>query len=196
MGSQAPWRKLLSTSLETNAHLKHSKYFQLATVKLDGRAANRTVVFRGFVEGTDKIKFTTDSRTAKVGQIRANSYGEICWYFTDSWEQFRILGVLDLIDDSTTDPIKLSLRERAWFDSSIKSRSQFAGPSPRLPVLEGGPEPQVDASQGPLHSFCLVTVEAEEVDYYNLKEGKRILFHRSVQGQNQDFHWNEEVVNP
>ncbi|KAJ8441741.1 hypothetical protein Cgig2_009170 [Carnegiea gigantea] len=31
----------------------------------------------------------------------------ICWYFTDSWEQFRINGMVDVIDGSDPDPAKL-----------------------------------------------------------------------------------------
>ena len=42
----AAWRMKLAGSIARNRKLVDSKYFQLATVKLDGRPANRTVVFR------------------------------------------------------------------------------------------------------------------------------------------------------
>lgn len=100
------WRPLLSASLDSNSHLNYASYFQLATVKPDGRPANRTVVFRGFVEGTDKLQVTTDSRTHKIEEISHCPHGEICWYFTDSWEQFRIQGKLDIIGEKDTDPVR------------------------------------------------------------------------------------------
>jgi hypothetical protein len=37
-------------------HMPYAKYFQIATVKPNGRPANRTVVFRGFV---GKRQYTT-----------------------------------------------------------------------------------------------------------------------------------------
>ncbi|KAF9611243.1 hypothetical protein IFM89_028313 [Coptis chinensis] len=32
---------------------------------------------------------------------------KICWYFTNSWEQFRIKGSVGIIDNSVPDPVKL-----------------------------------------------------------------------------------------
>jgi hypothetical protein len=37
-------------------------------------------------------------------------FSQICWYFTDSWEQFRISGIVDVIDGSSSDPAKLQVR--------------------------------------------------------------------------------------
>jgi hypothetical protein len=34
---------------------------------------------------------------------------QICWYFADSWEQFRISGSIDAIDGSSADPAKLQV---------------------------------------------------------------------------------------
>jgi hypothetical protein len=39
---------------------------------------------------------------------------QICWYFTDSWEQFRISGSIDVIDASNADPAKLQVRPESW----------------------------------------------------------------------------------
>uniref|UniRef100_A0A453J896 Pyridoxamine 5'-phosphate oxidase Alr4036 family FMN-binding domain-containing protein n=1 Tax=Aegilops tauschii subsp. strangulata TaxID=200361 RepID=A0A453J896_AEGTS len=46
----------------------------------------------------------------QIGEIREWPLGEICWYFTDSWEQFRISGIIDVIDGSSLDPAKLQVR--------------------------------------------------------------------------------------
>ncbi|OQU93382.1 hypothetical protein SORBI_3001G532600 [Sorghum bicolor] len=105
----SPWRTLLQRALDANAHLRHSTFFQLATVGACGRPANRTVVFRGFQEHCDKIQINTDARSNKIGEIKSCPFGEICWYFTDSWEQFRISGSIDVIDASSADPAKLQV---------------------------------------------------------------------------------------
>ncbi|KAH7441872.1 hypothetical protein KP509_03G059900 [Ceratopteris richardii] len=71
------WRHLLANSLVANAHVKHSSYFQLATVRKDGGPANRTVVFRGFVDETNTLQFTTDGRSNKIEEIHNNPRGEV-----------------------------------------------------------------------------------------------------------------------
>ncbi|KAL5209052.1 hypothetical protein ABZP36_004675 [Zizania latifolia] len=106
----SPWRSLLQRALDANAHLKHSTFFQLATVGGGGRPSNRTVVFRGFQEHCDKIQINTDARSNKIGEIRNCPFGEICWYFTETWEQFRISGFIDVIDSSSPEPVKLQVR--------------------------------------------------------------------------------------
>lgn len=40
------WRTLLNASLAANTKLPEAHFMQLATIKLDGRPANRTVLFR------------------------------------------------------------------------------------------------------------------------------------------------------
>lgn len=42
----APWRALVEKSLARNRALPNARYIQIATVRPDGRPANRTVVFR------------------------------------------------------------------------------------------------------------------------------------------------------
>ncbi|XP_048227825.1 pyridoxine/pyridoxamine 5'-phosphate oxidase 2 isoform X2 [Ricinus communis] len=187
----APWKQLLLSALESNSHLRHSSFFQLATIGSDGRPSNRTVVF------SDKIQINTDSRTRKTEELKQCSFAEICWYFTDSWEQFRINGRVDVIDGSDPDPVKLELREKSWFASSIKSRLQYLGPNPGLPCLtEQHPsELFLDPSSGPVAAFCLLVLDPEQVDYLNLKSSQRTIFTigQRVNGENS---WNSESINP
>ncbi|KAK1653672.1 hypothetical protein QYE76_071477 [Lolium multiflorum] len=175
----SPWRMLLQRALDANAHLKHSTFFQLATVGEGGRPANRTVVFRGFQEHCDKIQIHTDARSNKVGELKEWPLGEICWYFTDSWEQFRISGIVDVIDGSSSDPAKLQQREKTWFASSMKTRSQYLGePWPGVPVAEDN----LDPSTGPVDAYCLLTLDPEKVDYVNLKSNQKLMFRRTQEG--------------
>jgi hypothetical protein len=46
MSASAPWRALVEKSLARNRVLPNARYIQIATVRPDGRPANRTVVFR------------------------------------------------------------------------------------------------------------------------------------------------------
>ncbi|KAK8940871.1 Pyridoxine/pyridoxamine 5'-phosphate oxidase 2 [Platanthera zijinensis] len=192
-----PWRALLADAMHSNAHLNYSSYFQLATVSANGRPANRTVVFRGFQDGCDKIQINTDSRTSKIEEIRHCPYGEICWYFTESWEQFRINGRIDVVDTSNRDLAKQQQREKSWFTSSLRSRLQYLGPSPRLPVLHEEPSTnhELDPLKGPVDTFCLLVFYPEQVDYLNLKRNERLLF-KSSHSCNESVVWQLEKVNP
>uniref|UniRef100_A0ACD5WF09 Uncharacterized protein n=1 Tax=Avena sativa TaxID=4498 RepID=A0ACD5WF09_AVESA len=192
-----PWRTLLQRALDANAHLKHSTFFQLATVGGGGRPANRTVVFRGFQEHCDKIQINTDARSNKIGEIKEWPLGEICWYFTDSWEQFRISGIIDVIDGSNSDLTKLQQLEKAWFASSVKSRSQYLGPCPGVPVANDDhiKDVHLDPSAGPADAYCLLTLDPEKVDYVNLKSNQRLMFTRRQEGE-ESSDWMAEKVSP
>ena len=56
------WKSTLNKALEANKQLKYSTFYQLATVRPDGKPSNRTVVFRGFLDDSTKITFTSDTR--------------------------------------------------------------------------------------------------------------------------------------
>ncbi|KAJ4825832.1 Pyridoxine/pyridoxamine 5'-phosphate oxidase 2 [Turnera subulata] len=193
----APWKQLLLSALESNSHRKHSSYFQLATVGSSGRPSNRTVVFRGFADNTDNILINTDARTRKIEELKHCPFAEICWYFTDTWEQFRINGRVDVIDESNPDPVKIQQREKSWFASSVRSRMQYLGPNPGLPSLSDQPSPGfvLDPSSGPVASFCLLVLDPDQVDYLNLKSNQRMCF-TSRQSANGSKCWNSERVNP
>ncbi|KAK3194587.1 hypothetical protein Dsin_025897 [Dipteronia sinensis] len=192
----APWKQLLLNALESNSHLKHSSYFQLATIGSNGRPSNRSVVFRGFHENSDNILINTDTRTRKIEELKHCPFAEICWYFTDSWEQFRINGRIDIIDGSNPDSEKLKIREKSWFASSPRSRLQYLGHYPGLPHLSEEPqETSVDPSAGPVSEFCLLVLDPEQVDYYNLKTNLRLMF-TSTQSQIGEKCWTSERINP
>ncbi|XP_050249466.1 pyridoxine/pyridoxamine 5'-phosphate oxidase 2 [Quercus robur] len=194
--TMGPWKQLLLSALDSNSHLKHSSYFQLATIGSNGRPSNRTLVFRGFQENTDQIQINTDSRTHKIEDLKHCPFAEICWYFTDSWEQFRINGKIDIIDASTTDPKKLQQRQISWFASSPKSRLQYSGPSPGLPCLSEQPHQDfLDPSTGPVVAFCLLVLDPDQVDYLNLKSNLRVKFASGL-NVNGEKCWTSEIINP
>ena len=155
--SIAPWRSFLANALKKNRSQPHSRYFQLATVRSDGIPANRTVVFRGFLENTNRLKIITDARSEKIIEIKNQSWGEICWYFTNSREQFRIAGNMIIIDANHQDYELLKVRESTWQDLSDNARIQFAWAHPG--EARANPEavspPQPDENK-PLDNFCLL----------------------------------------
>ncbi|KAL4311532.1 hypothetical protein GQ457_01G054950 [Hibiscus cannabinus] len=194
----APWKQLLLNALESNSHLKHSSFFQFATVGCNGRPSNRTVVFRGFQENGDKLHINSDNRTQKIEELKHCPFAEICWYFTDSWEQFRISGRVDVIDGSNPETPKLQQREKSWFASSIKSRLQFLGPHPGLPRLsehQSEEEGRFDPSIGPVAAFCLLVLDPDQVDYLDLKNNQRLNFISKLD-TNGVKSWSSERVNP
>jgi PPOX class probable FMN-dependent enzyme len=192
--SIAPWRSFLANALKKNRNQPHSRYFQLATVRSDGIPANRTVVFRGFLSDTNKLKIITDARSEKITEIQNQSRGEICWYFTNSREQFRIAGNIIIIDANYQDSELLKVRESTWQDLSDNARIQFAWAHPG--EARANPEafspPQPDENE-PLENFCLLLFEPVKVDYLRLRGEPQ---NRTIYVKNETGIWDITEVNP
>jgi PPOX class probable FMN-dependent enzyme len=190
----ALWRSPLARALHRNRSLPYARYLQLATVRLDGKPANRTVVFRGFLENTNQLTFVTDQRSQKIDQIQHQAWAEICWYFPTTREQFRLLGKLTRVGPENTDTKLSQARLRLWKDLSDAARLQFAWPEPgqlRSPTeLFDGPAP--DPLQ-PLSNFCLLLLDPTEVDHLELRGEPQ---NRYRYRQDQDSHWLIESINP
>ncbi|NJR39657.1 MAG: pyridoxamine 5'-phosphate oxidase [Leptolyngbyaceae cyanobacterium CSU_1_4] len=190
----APWRSPLAHALHRNRALPYARYVQLATLRADRQPANRTVVFRGFLENTNRLRFITDSRSEKATQIQAQPWGEICWYFPKTREQFRILGQLTLVTADHADEELLKARKMLWHDLSDGGRSQFAWAYPRQPKTEPleqtPPDPMI-----PLPTFCLLLLEPTQVDHLELRGTPQ---NRYLYSQQEPplKDWSMEEVNP
>eukprot|EP00892_Ulva_mutabilis_P009105 jgi/Ulvmu1/6567/UM003_0204.1 len=186
------WRGLLDTALKKNSSVKHAKFLQLATVKADGTPACRTVVFRGFLNDTDKLTFCTDLRSRKIEEITHNSRTQICWYFTDSREQFRLDGNLQVVGAECSDVVLNEARQDLWSNLSSHARAQFQWPNPGEERID---DETVFQSDGPpadspvLDTFGMVVVSVDEVDYVSYKSMLRIRF------QKDNGSWSERPVN-
>ena len=190
----APWRSPLSSAIHRNRSKPYSRYFQLATITPDGYPSNRTVVFRGFLDDdTNRLKIITDARSAKIQDIEHQSIGEICWYFTKTREQFRILGTLQLVTPQETDLNLQKARKITWHNLSDPARSQFAWPNPAQAAVDKSafdvepPDPNA-----PLNNFCLLLLAAQKVDHLQLKSDpqQRCLYNQ------KDNVWHTQAVNP
>lgn len=192
--SLAPWRSPLAHALHRNRALPYARYVQLATLRTDGKPANRTVVFRGFLENTNQLRFITDRRSEKIGQLDGQPWGEICWYFPKTREQFRILGTLRVVSADHADEELLKARKMLWHDLSDGGRSQFAWASPKqprtTPLEQATPDPL-----NPLSTFCLLLLEPTQVDHLELRGDpqSRYLYAKE---EHEPGTWSRVEVNP
>lgn len=188
------WRSLLARAIHKNRSLPASRYFQLATIRADQRPANRTVVYRGFLGETDQLKIITDLRSAKAAQIQQLAWGEACWYFAKTREQFRLSGKLTLINAAYPNADLKKARQTTWQDLSDAARLQFAWPHPGQARSEDNEafSPAPPDQLQPLDNFCLLLLAVVEVDHLELRgEPQKRSYY-----QNIDNHWTEQAINP
>jgi pyridoxamine 5'-phosphate oxidase len=181
----APWRSPLARSLHLNRSLVYSRYVQLATIRANGRPANRTVVFRGFVDNSNQLKFVTDVRSEKIEPLTEQPWAEVCWYFPKSRDQFRLSGRLILVTAESEDPKLAKLRITQWQELSDSARAQFAWPDPGKPRAANAAftPPPPDPTQ-PLPTFALLLLEPERVDHLVLRGDP----------QDRTLYWNRHGV--
>ncbi|NJL87770.1 MAG: pyridoxamine 5'-phosphate oxidase [Leptolyngbyaceae cyanobacterium SM1_1_3] len=192
--SLAPWRSPLARALHRNRSDAHARYLQLATLRCDQRPANRTVVFRGFLAETNRLQFVTDSRSDKIEQIEQNPWGEGCWYFVKTREQFRLLGKLTVVGPVHAEADLLAARQKIWQQLSDSARNQFVWPQPGAPRSQSQAfETQPPAPERPLSNFCLLLLTPLEVDHLELRGEPQNRYHyflHHVKG------WSEREINP
>ncbi|PZO44512.1 MAG: pyridoxamine 5'-phosphate oxidase [Pseudanabaena frigida] len=190
------WRSHLARSLHQHRNQPESRFLQLATIDLDQRPRNRTLVFRGFLENSDRfkdcLKIVTDYRSQKVAQIANNPWAEVNWYFTKTRSQFRIFGKLILIDQECPDLELQSARKLAWQSLSEPARIQFAWAHPREPRVDFSEVTPPDPHE-PISSFCLLLLEPIEVDRLELRGTPQ---NRWLYLQDRQGNWTEQEVNP
>ncbi|WP_392531040.1 Npun_F5749 family FMN-dependent PPOX-type flavoprotein [Nostoc sp. C117] len=193
--SLAPWRGAIAHALHRNRSLVYARYLQLATVQANGRPANRTLVFRGFLEETNQLKFITDSRSAKADQIQQQPWAEVSWYFPNTREQFRITGCLTLVGNDDFHQHLQPARISIWQELSDAARLQFAWPHPGKSRVKE-PEafnPVAPDSLEPMPNFCLLLLDPVQVDHLELRgEPQNRRFYRRDENQ----EWFSEEINP
>lgn len=190
----APWRSPLSRALHRNRALPNARYMQLATVRANGQPANRTVVFRGFLEESDQLQIVTDRRSHKVEQMAQNPWCEVCWYFPKTREQFRLTGTLTRISTTTSDPELVKARNDLWQQLSDNARAQFFWPHPGHPRAEPDAFDSTDVdSTTPPETFDLVLLDPVRVDHLELRGDPQ---NRQMYERGDRHHWSVQQVNP
>lgn len=189
----APWRGAIAHALHRNRSLVYSRYLQLATIDANNRPANRTVVFRGFLENSNQLQFLTDSRSEKAAQIQHNAWGEACWYFPNTREQFRILGELTLIG-ADCEGIMADERLKMWQKLSEAARLQFAWPEPGKPRASAAAfTPPPPNPHQPVNNFCLLLLNPVQVDHLELRGEPQ---NRKIYQLDENENWSCQDVNP
>ena len=184
MAGPTPWRLPLDAALSANAGAPASRFVQLATVRADGRPANRTVVFRRFLDPGDRLVFWTDLRGAKVGELTRDPWAEVCWAFAETREQFRLLGRVAVAGGSG-DPALAATRAEVWRETAEGPRQSLTWPQPGEPRADAAaferPAPPVDA---PPPSFALIVLSAERVDHLDTRPRphERTVYERGAGG--------------
>lgn len=192
------WRQSLARSLHLQRGKPEAKFFQLANIDEKGRAKNRTVVFRGFAENNNAILAITDIRSEKYTQLIASPHVQICWYFTETREQFRISCEVNLLTIKHKDKQRVAL----WSMLSNSAKKQFSWPAPMQLVSAASHEQNVtsdietfDANNTEPHeNFVVLIFTPLEVDYLNL----------STTPQTRELHlldtdtmqWTDQTINP
>lgn len=171
--SLIPWHARIEGSIARSRKIRGGNFVQIATVDQEGFPRCRTVVFRGFInigelgtvedaeilpgESSDvfslqshssiwAMKMITDARSEKVLQ---STQCEMVWWFTQSSEQYRIAGRLELVRpepeyDALPHVASPSLSERSralqrirkqqWGNLSDSAREQFYWTHPGRPM--------------------------------------------------------------
>ena len=166
------WIKCLEVALKKNRRDPASKYFQLATIKPDGSPANRTVVFRGFGPN-EEIQLISDTRSQKISELKRKKNAAICWYFSNTREQFRISGFVKIEKSRESD-----LAQELWQKISEQARSQFYWPEPGRKFEELAQDfSSIDVnSSTPPEEFCVLRFIPTEVDYLLLRGSPQARF--------------------
>jgi PPOX class probable FMN-dependent enzyme len=194
MRDEALWLPSLVLALYRNRHAPDSRVVQMATVRGDGRPANRTIIFRGFQPDSSQLTFTVDSRSKKVAELERASWCELCWYFPVTHEQFRISGPTKIVRHDDSNAGLLDARRDTWSKLEEPVRVSFTWPAPgkprdcRLPFPIIHPDPDK-----PLSHFCLLILDPHEVDMLELSGNpqNRWSFSRSESGE-----WHGIELNP
>jgi PPOX class probable FMN-dependent enzyme len=195
--SEIPWRIAIERALTVHHGAPPSRWLQLATVSPDGWPSVRTVVFRGFLGAGPVLRFTTDLRSAKVGQIERDARAEACWMFAETREQFRLAGHLRLIGPDEADPRMFAERADAWTALPPATRISLLWPEPGAPRADlrrfkvGTPDPR-----DPPPSFALLLLDPERVDHLDLRAEPHSRVQYQRLGADEPIEWASLAVNP
>lgn len=176
------WRQRLARSLHLSRSKPHARYVQLASLDQEGRVHNRTLVFRGFLDGTDQLIMITDTRSNKFIGLQQHPQVEICWYFEKSREQYRINGNIKMVSGEETDA---AIRQNIWHNLSVSAKAQFFW------YLEDTLVNELVADELIPDTFSVLLLQPQSVDYLHLGE----THHRTI-SQLSHNRWQEKPINP
>lgn len=207
VGSSAlePWRARMDKAIVESRKIRGGNFVQIATVSEEGLPCCRTVVFRSFVPadangGRQALSMITDTRSEKVGHVKKSPACEMVWWFSQTNEQFRIAGKLQVIGPDESDATLLAARQTQWNKLSDTAREQYWWDTPGVAftgerwdaaVPKGGRNPDGEIQPVPDY-FSLLLLWPEQVKYLLLGDNVAILDNfDSASGR-----WSTARVNP
>lgn len=172
------WDSRIQASIARSRKIKGGNYVQIATVDGEGLPRCRTVVFRGFQQslhrvGQSALRMITDARSEKVDHIRCSPACEMVWWFSQSSEQYRIAGDLQLIGPDAEGDLQAA-RKQQWGNLSDPAREQFFWDAPG--PFSGAAEPRAGGRDeggkilSPPACFCLLLLWPSRVKYLRLTD--------------------------
>jgi len=174
------WTERIHTSISKSRKVPGGNLIQLATVDSASRPHNRTIVFRGFskLQGRKALRAVSNLHAEKIKHLRQNPRAEICWWFSQSREQFRFSGTVRLVGAEEVDEELAGIRLQQWKDMSDPGREMFFWPNPRQPapadaqfegVPKGGRSEEAGKILDPPESFVVLLLWPDGVKYLDLK---------------------------
>ena len=161
------WLQQLKRAIRGNRRDAHNRYFQFATLGLDGKPRVRMVVFRGFSLSESSFFIITDARSEKMKELAQCPDVEVSWYFTRTREQFRLqCSAVALTHGADVD----SQRDVLWKGLSDSAKAQFFWPEPGLPVDEGQ---SLEITAQPPKTFAVIECRPQRVDHLVLAKTQR-----------------------
>ena len=118
--TSSSWTASLLQSIDKNR--PQPLFFNLCTLsRLDKSPRSRTVVCRKLQHSGGRILICTSTVSEKWKELRSDPRFELCWYFTESREQYRLKGdrveFLLRVEDADADQV--------WQDMSDSAKQTF-----------------------------------------------------------------------
>jgi len=193
MTTEGNWRSLITQAMHQSSGAA-TRHLQLATVTPDGQAANRTLVFREFRDSNDDLCVHSDHRAQKVADLEAHPQAEICWWFDEPRDQFRLAGDVTLLTAETTGD-DATYRAEQWEMLDDYEKALYVSPHPGELRADDEAFDQAFSStppDDPPDTFVVLLLSPTTVDHLSLKGHPH---HRTIHTRTSDG-WVQKDVNP
>lgn len=159
-----PWRPLLKAAQQKEGRSPMSRWLQLATVASDGSPRIRTLVFRGWRDGSS-LELFTDARSAKVEELAGEPRTELCWLLPKARCQFRLRGVALRLEPER----QQELERQHWSQLRPEGRALWGWPSPGQPLEPDAHFPSAIPDGTPTPDcFALLSLKIYQVELLEL----------------------------
>lgn len=147
----------------------------IATVDRHGAARLRTVVLRGCDPAMRRIRFHTDNRSAKAGELAADPRIAVHAYDAGLKLQIQLAGRAEIVSAE-------GAGRAAWDSARLGSRACYAvAPGPGATIASGGayamPADEAGILAGSVH-FAMIEVTVDRLEWLQLHEAghRRAMF--------------------